>query len=146
VPTRQAMTRRTVTEGSVLVLPSYPLAFSLLGAALLLQSAARTASPAFDSAKWVMGWAPLDPIRAWSFIFLAIGITEAVAGLAGRRRAFTWLLVAGAGVCAFWATLLFWSAGSNPVVSFTAGIWVSHSAWCHIASVRSLSRDWVVKS
>lgn len=146
MPSHQALSRATVTEGSVLVLPSYPTAFCLLGITFLLQGVTRTSSPAFASAKWVMEWAPVSPIRAWSLVFLGIGVAEVVARWRGKRRAFTWLLVAGAGVCAFWATLLFWSATGSPLVSFTGAIWVSHSAWCHIASVRSLTRDWVVKS
>lgn len=146
MPDRQALTRQTVTEGSVLVLPSYPIVFCLLGAVLLMQGATRTSSPAFASAKWVMSWTPVDPVHAWALVFLGLGAAEFLTGATGHRSAFKWLLVAAAGVCAFWATLLFWSATSSPLVSYTAGIWVSHSAWCHIASIRSLTRDWVVKT
>lgn len=146
MPASRPLSRQTVTEGSILVLPSYAFVFCAVGLIFLFQSPARTASPAFDSAKWALSWLGTDPIRTWACIFLTIGASEIVSGLVGQRQLFTWLLVAGAGVCAFWATLLFWSASASPFVSFTAGVWVSHSGWCHIASIRSLSRDWVVKS
>lgn len=144
MPTSRPLTRQSVTEGSILVLPSYSVVFCAVGLIFLWQDPNRTTSPAFDSAKWVMSWTG-DPIKAWALVFLIIGMAEATAGILQRRRLFTWLLVAAAGLCAFWATLLFWSAASSPLVSFTAGVWVSHSAWCHIASIRSLTRDLVVR-
>lgn len=146
MPAVRPLTWRNITEGSVLVLPSYAIVFIAIGAIFLAQSPIRTTSPAFNSAKWALHWTGTDPIKTWAFVFLALGLAEVIAGALENRRAFVWLLVAAAGVCAFWATLLFWSAASSPVVSFTAGVWVSHSAWCHIASIRSLSRDWVVKA
>lgn len=144
MPHNQPLNAHTVTQGSVLVLRAYPAAFTLVGLVLLVQSPPRTSSAAFDSARWVLSWTPA-PIRSWALVFLAIGVAEAMAWWLERRSLFKWLLVAGAGVCGFWSTLLLCSAATDPFVSFTGAIWVGLAAVCHMASIRSLARDVVLR-
>lgn len=142
--TTQPLRGRFVTEGSVLILPAYPLAFLTVGLIFRFQSPERSSSPAFGSAKFIMGWTG-NPIHAWGLVFVALALCETVAALLELRRVFTWCLVGGSGLCGFWATLLFTSAGTSHVVSYSGGVWIMLVAWAQIASVRSLTRDTVIK-
>lgn len=136
--------RETVTEGSVLILPVYPASFTLIGLTLLLQDDARSSSPAFLAAKWIMSWTH-DPIHTWGFLFLGLALLEWGAMFAQQRTLFMWLLVVGCGYATCWAALLLSSAFIDPFVSFTGAVWVGVVALAHIASVRSLARDVVLK-
>lgn len=139
VPYRQPLNRRTVTEGSIMVLPAYPIVFYWSGLFLLFQGASRTSSPAFDAAKWVF------PIHTWAVVFLTIAAFETWALLTHRRVAFKYLLVAGCSVTCFWLGLILCSAFASSVVSFAGVGWIGGWAWAHIASIRSLTRDVVIK-
>lgn len=145
MPTEDPLNKQHVTEGSTDVLPAYPISFVSVGLLLIGQDTHRTDSHAFDGARQVFDWLPWDPMHTWAVVFLSIGLVEAWAWRKEDRRLFRWCLIVGAGVVAFWATLLLLSAFADPLVSFTGAVWLYFIAWCHKASVKSLSRDKVFK-
>jgi hypothetical protein len=157
MPEREPLTKNTVTEGSVVVLPAYPALFIVIGCAFLLQAGSRTSGHAFDTPKFLMAWTDA-PMRAWGVLFLLVGVPELLVLLTGllpnwlllsaphwQRRAFKYLLVVGTGMCGFWLGLLLYSALTDPFVSFIGATLFGFAAWCHVASIRSLTRDLVFK-
>lgn len=129
------LTRSSVTQGSQVILPAYPILFLVIAGFFLFQDASRTSGAAFEVALM------LTPVKGWAIIFLVVGAVEVFCLMGHKRRTFMWSLVAGTGLCTFWAILLFAAAGRNETVSWTSGVWVLFAAVAHIASVRSLARD-----
>lgn len=137
--------KTTVTEGSQVILPAYPILLLLVAGFLLFQSPSRTSGESWEVAKVVLQWSPWGPIQTWGAVFAIIGALE-VFGLVWHRRVmFMRLLVAGAALSGFWGTLFLAAAAQSEHVSWTSGLWVWFVAVAHIASVRSLARDRVVR-
>jgi hypothetical protein len=144
VPYRQPLNRWNVTEGSVLVLPAHATLFALIGTALLTMSPRRTSSHGFDAAKAILSWTG-HSIHAWGICFLTLAVVELWVGARERRRTFTLLLVANCGILGGWGGMFLWQALTDPVVSFLGTILFAYAAWCHVASIRSLTRDRIIR-
>lgn len=129
------LTRGHVTQGSEIILPAYPTLFLVIAGFFLFQDDSRTQGAAFEIALMVTS------IKGWGVLFLVMGAVEVSGLMSHKRKMFMWMLVFGAGLCAFWATLIFTAAARNDMVSWTSGVWVLFAAVAHIASVRSLARD-----
>jgi hypothetical protein len=129
----------TVTHGSQVILPFYPLSALAIGLLFILQPASRTSSGAFETAKEVMS------IPTWGLVFILVGLLEIMAFAVGRTVMFQWGLIIGAGLATFWAVLIFLSALDNPNVTFTGCVWIMFVAVAHIASTRSLAKDVVLR-
>ena len=135
MPRNTPLKKNTVTQGSQVILPAYPILFLLIAGFLLFQDPSRTQGESFEVALMIVS------IGGWGLVFLLIGAVQVFCLMGHRRKTFMWSLVARTGMCAFWAILLFASATRNHSVSWTSGVWVMFVAVAHIASVRSLSRD-----
>lgn len=132
------LTWRTVTQGSQVILPAYPGMTCALGLFFLIQASSRTSSPAFDPAKSLMS------IHMWGTLFLALGLFEVLCFIIGNRMWLRWALVAGCGLCGFWAVLLLKAAHDDVNVSYTGFVWVFFAGLAHLASARSVVKDVVV--
>lgn len=137
--------RDSVTEGSLVILPAYPILLLLVAGFLLFQSPSRTSGESWEIARLVLDWGPWDPIQAWGVVFMAIGGAEVFALFWHRRRVMIQMLILGAALSGFWGTLFLAAAAQSEQVSWTSGLWVWFVSVAHIASVRSLARDNVVR-
>lgn len=131
--------RREVTAGSRLILPAYPLLAVALGLLFIFQSPSRTSGAAYDVAKQVL------PICWWGVLFLALGLLKAVAWVTGSRAMFMACLTIGAGLCGFWAVLVAAAAYASDTASYTSALWVLFVTLAHLASIKSLTTDRVVR-
>jgi hypothetical protein len=146
MPHTTPLRRDSVTEGSLVILPAYPILMLLVAGFLLFQSPSRTSGESWEIARMVLDWGPWDPIQAWGAVFMLIGAAEVFALFWHRRRIMMQMLITGAALSGFWGTLFLASAAQSEYVSWTSGLWVWFVAVAHIASVRSLARDNVARS
>lgn len=128
------LTRDNITAASRIMLPLYVLLYLSVGLAFLLQAPGRTDGPAFEAPKSLL------PIEAWGWLFFVVGAAELIALALRRRSLYQHALIVGAGLAAFWAVVIFASALSSPLVSYTSGMWVAGMAVAQAASARSLAR------
>lgn len=125
--------RQRLHVGSRVMLPTYTILYLALGFTFTVQSPKRTSTGAFVVATQLM------PIRAWGFLFLVSGLVMLAAAAFRNLSVVVRVLVLAAGICAFWAVLLFVSAAQNPSASFTASYWVAGMAVAHFASARAVA-------
>lgn len=142
------LTRSTVTASSQLMLPTYPVFALVVGLSYVLGDPSRTASPAFDYVRDIM------PIAWWGCMFIAISAGMTTALLLHHRRVMVAALCFALGCYSMWVVgymcSLFNVGNSsfpslNPDMPFTA-VWLwSFVCVAHVASLRSLTRDVVIR-
>lgn len=128
------LTRATVTAASRIMLPTYPILASIIGAAYLFGAPTRTSSPAFDVAKQFMS------IQSWGVVFLAMAAMLIVGYLIHSRDVTVFVLFMAASAFVMWAVFFGISVLQSHDASLVAPAWPSFAACACSASAISVAK------